>query len=108
MSTLDDSMTLEEMRATLARCREEIGKVMIGQEAVIDRALICLLAGQHGLIEGVGLDVGDAASYEAAEANNKDGGPARGGESRAGECRGRAHLGFRGIRSRLRGPRHFQ
>jgi MoxR-like ATPase len=38
---------------TLRRVRAEIGKVIIGQQAVIDHALICILANQHALIEGV-------------------------------------------------------
>ena len=35
------------------RVRREIGKVIVGQEDVIDGVLICLLAGGHVLLEGV-------------------------------------------------------
>ena len=35
------------------RIREEIGKVIVGQEAVVEGVLICLLAGGHALLEGV-------------------------------------------------------
>jgi MoxR-like ATPase len=37
----------------LARVREEIGKVIVGQTDVIDGVLICLIAGGHVLLEGV-------------------------------------------------------
>src|SRR5512140_2500291 len=33
--------------------RREIGKVIVGQEHVIDGVLICMLAGGHVLLEGV-------------------------------------------------------
>lgn len=37
----------------LQRVREEIGKVIVGQQDVVDGVLICLLAGGHVLLEGV-------------------------------------------------------
>jgi MoxR-like ATPase len=37
----------------LNRVREEIGKIIVGQQEVIDGVLICLLAGGHVLLEGV-------------------------------------------------------
>src|SRR5437764_4943270 len=37
----------------LARVREEIAKVIVGQKDVIDGVLICLIAGGHVLLEGV-------------------------------------------------------
>jgi MoxR-like ATPase len=37
---------------TLARVRAEVGKVMIGQEAALDHALVAIVSGQHALIEG--------------------------------------------------------
>ncbi|MDZ4816673.1 MAG: MoxR family ATPase [Verrucomicrobiota bacterium] len=45
--------TPDTLRDTLARARTEIGKVIIGQEEVVDRCLICIFTGQHALIEGV-------------------------------------------------------
>lgn len=33
--------------------RTELGKVIVGQQAVVDSVLICLLAGGHALLEGV-------------------------------------------------------
>ncbi|HVU17995.1 MAG TPA: MoxR family ATPase [Candidatus Didemnitutus sp.] len=44
---------LQKSLETLAAARREIAKVIIGQEAVIDLALITILTRQHALIEGV-------------------------------------------------------
>jgi MoxR-like ATPase len=43
----------ERLKETLARARREIGKVIIGQETVIEHALIAIFTNQHALIEGV-------------------------------------------------------
>ena len=43
----------DRLKQTLARAREEVGKVIIGQNEVIDRALIVIFTGNHALIEGV-------------------------------------------------------
>jgi MoxR-like ATPase len=40
-------------RSDFLKLREEIGKVIVGNEEIIDGALICLLAGGHALLEGV-------------------------------------------------------
>ena len=45
--------TIEQLQQTLARAREEIGKVVIGQKDVIDKALIAIITCNHALIEGV-------------------------------------------------------
>jgi MoxR-like ATPase len=37
----------------LDRVRQEIGKIIVGQQQVVDGVLICLLAGGHVLLEGV-------------------------------------------------------
>src|SRR5277367_3495562 len=37
----------------LEKVRQEIGKVIVGQQHVVDGVLICLLAGGHVLLEGV-------------------------------------------------------
>ncbi|MCS7025726.1 MAG: MoxR family ATPase [Bryobacteraceae bacterium] len=42
-----------EASAQLERVRQEIGKVIVGQQDVVDGVLICLLAGGHVLLEGV-------------------------------------------------------
>ena len=44
---------LERLKDVLARSRDEIGKVMIGQKEIIDRALITIFTNNHALIEGV-------------------------------------------------------
>ena len=43
----------EAFRGTYERLRAEIGKVMVGQEEVIDGVLTCLFAGGNVLLEGV-------------------------------------------------------
>ena len=37
----------------LDQVRSEIGKIIVGQQQVVDGVLICLLAGGHVLLEGV-------------------------------------------------------
>ena len=44
---------LEELCATGAALREAVQRVIIGQEQVVEEALIALLCGGHVLIEGV-------------------------------------------------------
>src|SRR5580704_8904195 len=44
---------LERLHQTLERARAEVAKVILGQDQVIDSALIVILARQHALIEGV-------------------------------------------------------
>jgi MoxR-like ATPase len=44
---------VEEMKGLLAEAKREIGKVIIGQDDVVDFCLVTLLAGQHALLEGV-------------------------------------------------------
>src|SRR5271168_4537331 len=44
---------LEQLHETLERARAEISKVILGQDAAIDSALIVILTRQHALIEGV-------------------------------------------------------
>jgi len=44
---------LEHLKTVLSQAKTEIKKVIIGQDAVIDQALIVILTASHGLIEGV-------------------------------------------------------
>jgi MoxR-like ATPase len=44
---------LDRATSDLARVRNEIAKIIVGQKDVIDRVLICLIAGGHVLLEGV-------------------------------------------------------
>ncbi|HSY19492.1 MAG TPA: MoxR family ATPase [Candidatus Acidoferrales bacterium] len=47
------NQNLEQLKEVLGRARQEIAKVIIGQNAVVDHALIAIFTGQHALIEGV-------------------------------------------------------
>src|SRR5579862_8268856 len=44
---------LEQLQRTLECARQEVSKVILGQDDAIDAALIVILARQHALIEGV-------------------------------------------------------
>jgi MoxR-like ATPase len=53
-ATIDDvNRPVRELRATLDPLYAEVGKVIVGQRAVIDRLLLGLLVGGHILLEGV-------------------------------------------------------
>jgi MoxR-like ATPase len=45
--------SVDQLKEVLGRAREEVAKVIIGQGAVVDRALITIFTGHHALIEGV-------------------------------------------------------
>ncbi|WP_078082776.1 AAA family ATPase [Microbulbifer mangrovi] len=44
---------IEQQQQALATLRAEIGKVIVGQQEVVEQMLICLLAKGHALLEGV-------------------------------------------------------
>ena len=44
---------VERLQQLLRAAREEVGKVIIGQERVINTSLVVIFAGGHALIEGV-------------------------------------------------------
>ena len=46
-------MNLDQFQAAIERVTAELGKVIIGQHAVIRQSLVVILANQHALIEGV-------------------------------------------------------
>lgn len=50
-----NSTTLQfsDLPEILDRCRQEIRKVIIGQDRAVDLALICVFTGHHALVEGV-------------------------------------------------------
>jgi MoxR-like ATPase len=48
-----ETSILDRATSDLARVRDEIAKVIVGQKDVIDGVLICLIAGGHVLLEGV-------------------------------------------------------
>jgi MoxR-like ATPase len=43
----------ELLKKVLLRTRQEVAKVIIGQELVVDKALVAIFSGNHALIEGV-------------------------------------------------------
>lgn len=45
--------SLQLFRDTLSSARREVGRVIIGQDAVVDLALVAIATNQHALIEGV-------------------------------------------------------
>ena len=45
--------TIEQLKSILARAKAEVSKVIIGQEKVIDQALVVIFTGSHALLEGV-------------------------------------------------------
>lgn len=47
------STNFEFLEATVNSAREQIAKVIIGQQEIVDQCLIVIFAGQHGLLEGV-------------------------------------------------------
>ncbi|MEZ4400524.1 MAG: MoxR family ATPase [Kofleriaceae bacterium] len=49
----DVEATVAAFTADLRRVREEIGKMIVGQDAIIEGVLTCLLGGGHALLEGV-------------------------------------------------------
>jgi MoxR-like ATPase len=49
----DMSEKTELLKKVLLRTRQEVAKVIIGQELVVDKALIAIFSGNHALIEGV-------------------------------------------------------
>ncbi|HLX95366.1 MAG TPA: MoxR family ATPase [Verrucomicrobiae bacterium] len=46
-------MNTERLKAILIQARQETGKVIIGQQDVVEKALIAIFTGNHALIEGV-------------------------------------------------------
>ena len=46
-------MDTAKLKNVLAQARQETGKVIIGQQEVVERALIAIITGNHALIEGV-------------------------------------------------------
>ncbi len=46
-------METTQLKETLATARAEVGKIIIGQHDVIEKALIVIFTGHHALIEGV-------------------------------------------------------
>ncbi len=47
------SVDLAELQSVLKRAQDQVAKVIIGQQAVVEHALIAIFTGSHALIEGV-------------------------------------------------------
>jgi MoxR-like ATPase len=47
------NMEIDQLKEVLTRSRQEVSKVVIGQDEVVDQSLIAIFTGQHVLIEGV-------------------------------------------------------
>ena len=47
------NQNVEQLKEVLTRARQEVGKVIIGQTEVVDRALIAIITNHHALVEGV-------------------------------------------------------
>jgi len=52
-STAQDPQTLDALSESYDRLREEIGKVIVGQEDIIEMVVVCLMARGHALLIGV-------------------------------------------------------
>src|SRR5689334_5802355 len=46
-------MDAQRLKTVLSLARQETGKVIIGQEEAVDKALIAIITGNHALVEGV-------------------------------------------------------
>jgi MoxR-like ATPase len=53
MSVVEESMSVADFREQFERVKSEVGKMMVGQDEVVQEVLICILAGGHALLEGV-------------------------------------------------------
>ncbi len=53
MQNESDVAAIDELRSVYAKIREEMGKVIHGQEDVIEKLIICILSGGHALLMGV-------------------------------------------------------
>src|ERR1700754_989516 len=49
----DDVRAIDHLRGGYARLRDELGRVIVGQRATIERLSICLFARGHALLMGV-------------------------------------------------------
>lgn len=50
---MDDVAAIEMLRDQMAKVKSELGRVIIGQDDVVEKLLICLLARGHALLVGV-------------------------------------------------------
>jgi len=53
MSVVEETMSVAGFRDVFQQIQSEVGKVMVGQDEVVEEVLIAVLAGGHALLEGV-------------------------------------------------------
>ena len=53
VATRDIEETVSSFTADLRLLKEEIGKMIVGQDQIVEGVLTCLLGGGHSLLEGV-------------------------------------------------------
>ena len=53
VAAVDVESTVASFTADLRKLREEIGKMIVGQEEIVEGVVMCLLGGGHALLEGV-------------------------------------------------------
>ena len=53
MSTTNDGDLIQKVRDAHAKLRKEIGKVIIGQDQVVDQLLMAIFCRSHALLMGV-------------------------------------------------------
>jgi MoxR-like ATPase len=51
--TEETKREVQRIAAEITRVRREIGKIIVGQEDIVEGVLVCLIAGGHALLEGV-------------------------------------------------------
>ncbi len=51
--TADDLASVERFKESFARIKTELGKVIVGQEAVVNQLLVSIVSGGHSLLVGV-------------------------------------------------------
>jgi MoxR-like ATPase len=53
LASAEDLKLVEQMRQSMDAIRKEVGKVIIGQEDVLNEILMCIIAGGHALLIGL-------------------------------------------------------
>ncbi len=49
----DDVQAIDRLRDTYNKLKAELGKVIVGQQGVIEQLVICMFARRHALLMGV-------------------------------------------------------
>ena len=53
MTSASDLAAAQRLREIHKKIRDELRKIIVGQDEVVEGILICLVAGGHALLEGV-------------------------------------------------------